>query len=84
MGFAQFEGTKDRIALAERAVVLTVLFEPVVRLLRPLAQEDANHRRVIAVRAGGASIRRNESPSSERARRHRNRRRPRHPEVINA
>ncbi|MGW7202638.1 hypothetical protein [Streptomyces sp. NPDC054837] len=31
--------------LAERAVVLTVLFEPVVRLLRRLAQEDANHRR---------------------------------------
>ncbi|MFG3512187.1 hypothetical protein [Streptomyces bobili] len=43
--FAQFEGIEDRIALAERAVVLTVLFEPVVRLLRRLAQEDANHRR---------------------------------------
>ncbi|MEU5889005.1 hypothetical protein ABZ835_19500 [Streptomyces sp. NPDC047461] len=37
--------TEDRIALAERAVVLTVLFEPVVRQLRRLAQEDANHRR---------------------------------------
>ncbi|WP_433919676.1 hypothetical protein OIE50_36795 [Streptomyces canus] len=28
-----------------RAVFLTVAFEPVVRLLRRLAQEDANHRR---------------------------------------
>ena len=45
LDFAQFEGIEDRIALAERAVVLTVLFEPVVRLLRRLAQEDANHRR---------------------------------------
>jgi DNA-binding transcriptional MerR regulator len=45
LDFAQFDGIEDRIALAERAVVLTVLFEPVVRLLRRLAQEDANHRR---------------------------------------
>lgn len=45
LDFAQFEGIEDRISLAERAVVLTVLFEPVVRLLRRLAQEDANHRR---------------------------------------
>lgn len=45
LDFAPFEGIEDRIALAERAVVLTVLFEPVVRLLRRLAQEDANHRR---------------------------------------
>jgi hypothetical protein len=45
LDFAQFEGIEDRIALAERAVVLTVLFEPVVRLLRRLAQEDANYRR---------------------------------------
>lgn len=42
---AQLEGIEDRITLAERAVVLSVLFEPVVRLLRCLAQEDANHRR---------------------------------------
>ncbi|WP_435810341.1 MerR family transcriptional regulator [Streptomyces mirabilis] len=45
LDFAQLDGLEDRIALAERAVVLTVLFEPVVRLLRRLAQEDANHRR---------------------------------------
>ncbi|WP_406446178.1 MerR family transcriptional regulator [Streptomyces sp. NBC_00631] len=45
LDFAQLDGIEDRIALAERAVVLTVLFEPVVRLLRRLAQEDANHRR---------------------------------------
>ncbi|MET7783918.1 MerR family transcriptional regulator [Streptomyces mirabilis] len=45
LDFEQFDGIDDRIALAERAVVLTVLFEPVVRLLRRLAQEDANHRR---------------------------------------
>jgi len=45
LDFAQFEGIEDQIALAERAVVLSVLFEPVVRLLRRLAQEDANHRR---------------------------------------
>jgi DNA-binding transcriptional MerR regulator len=45
LDFAQFDGIEDRIALAERAVVLSVLFEPVVRLLRRLAQEDANHRR---------------------------------------
>lgn len=45
LDFAQFEGIEDRITLAERAVVLSVLFEPVVRLLRRLAQEDANHRR---------------------------------------
>lgn len=45
LDFAQLGGIEDRIALAERAVVLTVLFEPVVRLLRRLAQEDANHRR---------------------------------------
>lgn len=45
LDFVQLEGIEDRIALAERAVVLTVLFEPVVRLLRRLAQEDANHRR---------------------------------------
>jgi DNA-binding transcriptional MerR regulator len=45
LDFAQFDGIEDRIALAERAVVLTVLFEPVVSLLRRLAQEDANHRR---------------------------------------
>ncbi|MDQ0596540.1 DNA-binding transcriptional MerR regulator [Streptomyces canus] len=52
LDFAQFDGIEDRIALAERAVVLTVLFEPVVRLLRRLAQEDANHRRHQR-RAGG-------------------------------
>ncbi|GGS36784.1 MerR family transcriptional regulator [Streptomyces violaceus] len=45
LDFAQLEGIEDQIALAERAVVLSVLFEPVVRLLRRLAQEDANHRR---------------------------------------
>ncbi|MET7844731.1 MerR family transcriptional regulator [Streptomyces sp. NPDC005356] len=45
LDFAQLDGIEDRIALAERAVVLTALFEPVVRLLRRLAQEDANHRR---------------------------------------
>ncbi|MEU1276386.1 MerR family transcriptional regulator [Streptomyces sp. NPDC005799] len=45
LDFAQLEGVEDQIALAERAVVLSVLFEPVVRLLRRLAQEDANHRR---------------------------------------
>jgi DNA-binding transcriptional MerR regulator len=45
LDFAQLDGIEDRIALAERAVFLTVLFEPVVRLLRRLAQEDANHRR---------------------------------------
>ncbi|MCD9879993.1 MerR family transcriptional regulator [Streptomyces guryensis] len=45
LDFAQLEGIEDHIALAERAVVLSVLFEPVVRLLRRLAQEDANHRR---------------------------------------
>ncbi|EKX61769.1 hypothetical protein STRIP9103_07381 [Streptomyces ipomoeae 91-03] len=45
LDFAQLEGIEDQIALAERAVVLGVLFEPVVRLLRRLAQEDANHRR---------------------------------------
>ena len=45
LDLAQFDGIEDRIALAERAVFLTVLFEPVVRLLRRLAQEDANHRR---------------------------------------
>ncbi|MEV0220077.1 MerR family transcriptional regulator [Streptomyces sp. NPDC050704] len=45
LDFAQLDGVEDRIALAERAVVLAVLFEPVVRLLRRLAQEDANHRR---------------------------------------
>jgi DNA-binding transcriptional MerR regulator len=45
LDFAQLEGIEDQIALAERAVVLSVLFEPVVRLLRLLAQEDANHRR---------------------------------------
>jgi len=45
LDFAQLEGIEDRITLAERAVVLSVLFEPVVRLLRRLAQEDANHRR---------------------------------------
>lgn len=45
LDFAQFDGIEDRIALAERAVTLTVLFEPVVMLLRRLAQEDANHRR---------------------------------------
>ncbi|AVV46804.1 transcriptional regulator [Streptomyces sp. P3] len=45
LDFKQLNGIDDRIALAERAVFLTVLFEPVVRLLRRLAQEDANHRR---------------------------------------
>lgn len=45
LDFAQLEGIEDQITLAERAVVLSVLFEPVVRLLRRLAQEDANHRR---------------------------------------
>ncbi|WP_406432032.1 MerR family transcriptional regulator [Streptomyces sp. NBC_00631] len=45
LDFAQLDGIDDQIALAERAVVLSVLFEPVVRLLRRLAQEDANHRR---------------------------------------
>ncbi|WP_405479599.1 MerR family transcriptional regulator [Streptomyces sp. NBC_00009] len=45
LDFAQLEGIEDQIALAERAVVLSVLFEPVVRLLQRLAQEDANHRR---------------------------------------
>ncbi|MER7841129.1 MerR family transcriptional regulator [Streptomyces sp. NPDC096040] len=45
LDFAQLDGIEDRIALAERAVVLAALFEPVVRLLRRLAQEDANHRR---------------------------------------
>ncbi|MER7404878.1 hypothetical protein ABT373_20910 [Streptomyces sp. NPDC000070] len=45
LDFVQFEGIEDQIALAERAVVLSVLFEPVVRLLRRLAQEDVNHRR---------------------------------------
>ncbi|GCB44921.1 MerR family transcriptional regulator [Streptomyces sp. NL15-2K] len=45
LDFAVFDGIEDRIALAERAVVLIVLFERVVRLLRRLAQEDANHRR---------------------------------------
>lgn len=45
LDFAQLEGIEDQIALAERAVVLSALFEPVVRLLRRLAQEDANHRR---------------------------------------
>ncbi|MEV0637384.1 MerR family transcriptional regulator [Streptomyces sp. NPDC050619] len=45
LDFAQLDGIEDRIALAERAVVLSALFEPVVRLLRRLAQEDANHRR---------------------------------------
>ncbi|MGQ4389318.1 MerR family transcriptional regulator [Streptomyces sp. SAS_270] len=45
LDFAQLEGIEDRIALAERAVVLGVLSEPVVMLLRRLAQEDANHRR---------------------------------------
>ncbi|WP_327430304.1 MerR family transcriptional regulator [Streptomyces sp. NBC_01236] len=45
LDFAQLEGIEDQLALAERAVVLSVLFEPVVRLLRRLAQEDANHRR---------------------------------------
>ncbi|MFE3856793.1 MerR family transcriptional regulator [Streptomyces griseorubiginosus] len=45
LDFAQLEGIEDQVTLAERAVVLSVLFEPVVRLLRRLAQEDANHRR---------------------------------------
>ncbi|WP_326663157.1 MerR family transcriptional regulator [Streptomyces canus] len=45
LDFMRLDGIDDRIALAERAVFLTVLFEPVVRLLRRLAQEDANHRR---------------------------------------
>ncbi|MFI9169248.1 MerR family transcriptional regulator [Streptomyces lincolnensis] len=45
LDFAQLDGIEDRIALAERAVLLSALFEPVVRLLRRLAQEDANHRR---------------------------------------
>lgn len=45
LDLAQLEGIEDQIALAERAVVLSVLFEPVVSLLRRLAQEDANHRR---------------------------------------
>ena len=33
LDFAQLEGIEGQIALAERAVVLSVLFEPVVRLL---------------------------------------------------
>ncbi|MEU9323455.1 hypothetical protein AB0D91_06500 [Streptomyces canus] len=45
LDFMRLEGIDDRIALAERAVFLTVLIEPAVRLLRRLAQEVANHRR---------------------------------------
>lgn len=54
LDFMRLEGIDDRIALAERAVFLTVLFEPVVRLLRRLAQEDANHRRHHRRASGGS------------------------------
>lgn len=62
LDFAQLEGIEDQIALAERAVVLSVLFEPVVRLLRRLAQEDANHRRHHRHACGRGSSRRSEFP----------------------
>ncbi|MFI6061282.1 hypothetical protein [Streptomyces sp. NPDC051286] len=41
----QLDGIEDRMALAERAAILTLLLEPVLALLRRLAQEGESRRR---------------------------------------
>ncbi|MFI6061279.1 MerR family transcriptional regulator [Streptomyces sp. NPDC051286] len=41
----QLDGIEDRMALAERAAILTLLLEPVLALLRRLAQEGEARRR---------------------------------------
>ncbi|MDW4908510.1 hypothetical protein RB628_25020 [Streptomyces sp. ADMS] len=64
LDFAQFEEIEDRIALAERAVVLTVLFEPVSGCCGP--RRTRTTVAMIAVHAGGASIQRSESPAVHR------------------
>ncbi|SDP79400.1 hypothetical protein SAMN04487981_14126 [Streptomyces sp. cf386] len=60
LDFAQFEGIEDRIALAERAVVLTVLFEPSSGFCGGWPKRTRTIVAMIAVPAGRGSGRRSD------------------------
>ncbi|MGA5200643.1 MerR family transcriptional regulator [Streptomyces variegatus] len=51
----QLDGIEEPMALAERAAIITVLFEPVLALLRRLSQEDELRRRAALPREGAGT-----------------------------
>ncbi|MFJ9445974.1 MerR family transcriptional regulator [Kitasatospora sp. NPDC101235] len=52
LDFGRIEGIEDRLRLAEHAAIVVLLLEPVLAVLRRLAQEDESHRRTAWARSG--------------------------------